>query len=93
MQGKVFVNKNTGIQAVIEARVSGKTVGKAGASQMSVANLKALGFSAEEARRVHYTAATRIHELFENAEDGFLKRRINKMPQKPEPIIFQYSRY
>mgnify|MGYP000658150829 FL=1 len=54
LQGKVFVNKNTGIQAVIEARVSGKTVGKAGASQMSVANLKALGFSAEEARRVHY---------------------------------------
>ena len=73
LQGKVFVNKNTGIQAVIEARVSGKTVGKAGASQMSVANLKALGFSAEEARRVHYTAATRIHELFENAEDGFFE--------------------
>lgn len=73
LQGKVFVNKNTGIQAVIEARVSGKTVGKAGASQMSVANLKTLGFSAEEARRVHYTAATRIHELFENAEDGFFE--------------------
>lgn len=73
LQGKVFVNKNTGIQAVIEARVSGKTVGKAGASQMSVANLKALGFSAEEARRVHYTAASRIHELFENAEDGFFE--------------------
>ncbi|WP_297602979.1 hypothetical protein [uncultured Akkermansia sp.] len=73
LQGKVFVNKNTGIQAVIEARVSGKTVGKAGASQMSVANLKALGFSAEEARRVHYTAAARIHELFENAEDGFFE--------------------
>lgn len=73
LQGKVFVNKNTGIQAVIEARVSGKTVGKAGAAQMSVANLKALGFSAEEARRVHYTAATRIHELFENAEDGFFE--------------------
>lgn len=73
LQGKVFVNKNTGIQAVIEARVSGKTVGKAGASQMSVANLKALGFSAEVARRVHYTAATRIHELFENAEDGFFE--------------------
>ena len=73
LQGKVFVNKNTGIQAVIEARVSGKTVGKAGAAQMSVANLKALGFSAEEARRVHYTAAARIHELFENAEDGFFE--------------------
>lgn len=73
LQGKVFVNKNTGIQAVIEARVSGKTVGKAGAAQMSVANLKALGFSAEDARRVHYTAATRIHELFENAEDGFFE--------------------
>ena len=40
---------------------------------MSVANLKALGFSAEEARRVHYTAAARIHELFENAEDGFFE--------------------
>ena len=73
LQGKVFVNKNTGIQAVIEARVSGKTVGKAGAAQMSVANLKALGFSAEEARRVHYTATARIHELFENAEDGFFE--------------------
>lgn len=73
LQGKVFVNKNTGIQAVIEARVSGKTVGKAGAAQMSVANLKALGFSAEEARRVHYTAAARIHELFENAEAGFFE--------------------
>lgn len=73
LQGKVFVNKNTGIQAVIEARVSGKTVGKAGAAQMSVANLKALGFSAEDARRVHYTAAARIHELFENAEDGFFE--------------------
>ena len=73
LQGKVFVNKNTGIQAVIEARVSGKTVGKAGAAQMSVANLKAVGFSAEEARRVHYTAAARIHELFENAEDGFFE--------------------
>ena len=73
LQGKVFVNKNTGIQAVIEARVSGKTVGKAGAAQMSGANLKALGFSAEEARRVHYTAAARIHELFENAEDGFFE--------------------
>ena len=73
LQGKVFVNKNTGIEAVIEARVSGKTVGKAGAAQMSVANLKALGFSAEEARRVHYTATARIHELFENAEDGFFE--------------------
>ena len=73
LQGKVFVNKNTGIQAVIEARVSGKTVGKAGAAQMSVANLKALGVSAEEARRVHYTATARIHELFENAEDGFFE--------------------
>ena len=40
---------------------------------MSVANLKALGFSAEEARRVHYTATARIHELFENAEDGFFE--------------------
>lgn len=73
LQGKVFVYKNTGIEAVIEARVSGKTVGKAGAAQMSVANLKALGFSAEEARRVHYTATARIHELFENAEDGFFE--------------------
>lgn len=74
LQGHVFVNKNTGIQAVIEARVSGKTVGKAGASQMSVANLRALGFSAEEARKIHYTAATRIHELFENAEEAHFEK-------------------
>lgn len=82
LQGKVFVNKNTGIQAVIEARVSGKTVGKAGASQMSVANLKALGFSAEEARRVHYTAATRIHELFENAEDALFEESYKDDPSR-----------
>lgn len=82
LQGKVFVNKNTGIQAVIEARVSGKTVGKAGASQMSVANLKALGFSAEEARRVHYTAATRIHELFENAEDALFEESYKGDPSR-----------
>ena len=82
LQGKVFVNKNTGIQAVIEARVSGKTVGKAGASQMSVANLKALGFSAEEARRVHYTAATRIHELFENAEDALFEESYKNNPSR-----------
>lgn len=82
LQGKVFVNKNTGIQAVIEARVSGKTVGKAGAAQMSVANLKALGFSAEEARRVHYTAATRIHELFENAEDALFEESYKEDPSR-----------
>lgn len=82
LQGKVFVNKNTGIQAVIEARVSGKTVGKAGASQMSVANLKALGFSAEEARRVHYTAAARIHELFENAEDALFEESYKDDPSR-----------
>lgn len=82
LQGKVFVNKNTGIQAVIEARVSGKTVGKAGASQMSVANLKALGFSAEEARRVHYTATTRIHELFENAEDALFEESYKGDPSR-----------
>lgn len=82
LQGKVFVNKNTGIQAVIEARVSGKTVGKAGAAQMSVANLKALGFSAEEARRVHYTAAARIHELFENAEDALFEESYKKDPSR-----------
>lgn len=82
LQGKVFVNKNTGIQAVIEARVSGKTVGKAGAAQMSVANLKALGFSAEEARRVHYTAAARIHELFENAEDALFEESYKDDPSR-----------
>lgn len=82
LQGKVFVNKNTGIQAVIEARVSGKTVGKAGAAQMSVANLKALGFSAEEARRIHYTAATRIHELFENAEDALFEESYKDDPSR-----------
>ena len=82
LQGKVFVNKNTGIQAVIEARVSGKTVGKAGAAQMSVANLKALGFSAEDARRVHYTAATRIHELFENAEDALFEESYKDDPSR-----------
>ncbi len=82
LQGKVFVNKNTGIQAVIEARVSGKTVGKAGAAQMSVANLKALGFSTEEARRVHYTAATRIHELFENAEDALFEESYKDDPSR-----------
>lgn len=82
LQGKVFVNKNTGIQAVIEARVSGKTVGKAGAAQMSVANLKALGFSAEEARRVHYTATARIHELFENAEDALFEESYKDDPSR-----------
>ena len=82
LQGKVFVNKNTGIQAVIEARVSGKTVGKAGAAQMSVANLKALGFSAEDARRVHYTAAARIHELFENAEDALFEESYKDDPSR-----------
>lgn len=82
LQGKVFVNKNTGIQATIEARVSGKTVGKAGASQMSVANLKALGFSAEEARTIHYTAAARIHELFENAEDGIFEDSYKDDPSR-----------
>lgn len=82
LQGKVFVNKNTGIQAMIEARVSGKTVGKAGASQMSVANLKALGFSAEDARTIHYTAATRIHDLFENAEDGLFEDSYKDDPSR-----------
>lgn len=82
LQGKVFVNKNTGIQAMIEARVSGKTVGKAGASQMSLANLKALGFSAEEARTIHYTAAARIHELFENAEDGIFEDSYKDNPSR-----------
>ena len=82
LQGKVFVNKNTGIQAVIEARVSGKTVGKAQQAQMSVANLKAVGFSAEEARKIHYTAATRIHELFENAEDGRFEEEYKDDPSR-----------
>ena len=82
LQGKVFVNKNTGIEAVIEARVSGKTVGKAQQAQMSVANLKAVGFSAEEARKIHYTAATRIHELFENAEDGRFEEEYKDDPSR-----------
>lgn len=82
LQGKVFVNKNTGIQAVIEARVSGKTVGKAQQAQMSIANLKALGFSAEDARKIHYTAATRIHELFENAEDGRFEEEYKDDPSR-----------
>ena len=82
LQGKVFVNKNTGIEAVIEARVSGKTVGKAQQAQMSVANLKAAGFSAEEARKIHYTAATRIHELFENAEDGRFEEEYKDDPSR-----------
>ncbi len=80
LQGKVFVNKNTGIEAVIEARVSSKTVGKAGASQMSVANLKRFGISVEDARTIHHTAATRIHELFENAEDGFFEESYKDNP-------------
>lgn len=82
LQGKVFVNKNTGIQAVIEARVSAKTKGKAGASQMSVANLKRFGISAEEARTIHYTAAARIHELFENAEDALFEESYKGDPSR-----------
>lgn len=82
LQGRVFTNKNTGIQAVIEARVSGKTVGKAQQAQMSVANLKALGFSAEVARKIHYTAASRIHELFENAEDGRFEEEYKDDPSR-----------
>lgn len=82
LQGKVFVNKNTGIQAVIEARVSAKTKGKAGASQMSVANLKRFGISIEDARTIHYTAAARIHELFENAEDALFEESYNDDPSR-----------
>ena len=82
LQGKVFVNKNTGIQAVIEARVSAKTKGKAGASQMSVANLKRFGISIEDARTIHYTAAARIHELFENAEDALFEESYKDDPSR-----------
>lgn len=82
LQGKVFVNKNTGIQAVIEARVSAKTKGKAGASQMSVANLKRFGISIEDARTIHYTAAGRIHELFENAEDALFEESYKDDPSR-----------
>lgn len=82
LQGKVFVNKNTGIHAVIEARVSAKTKGKAGASQMSVANLKRFGISIENARTIHYTAAARIHELFENAEDALFEESYKDDPSR-----------
>lgn len=82
LQGRVFTNKNTGIQAVIEARVSAKTKGKAGASQMSVANLKRFGTSVEDARTIHYTAATRIHELFENAEDALFEKSYKDDPSR-----------
>lgn len=82
LQGRVFTNKNTGIQAVIEARVSAKTKGKAGASQMSVANLKRFGISVEDARTIHYTAATHIHELFENAEDALFERSYKDDPSR-----------
>ncbi len=73
LQGRVFTNKNTGISAIIQARLSRQTIGKVGASQMSVSNLKPFGYSREQAQQIHHTAAVHIHELFENAEDAFLE--------------------
>ncbi len=69
IQGKVFENKQAGIQA----RVTNQTLGKTHSAQMSVANLKAMGYSDGEARKIHYSAVSRIHELFEQAEHWFFE--------------------
>ncbi|MEG1508623.1 MAG: hypothetical protein RR373_08330 [Akkermansia sp.] len=78
LQGQTFTNKGTGIQA----RISGRTKGKAQQAQMSVANLTRVGFSDADARIIHYSAAVKINELFENAEDAFFEECYKNDPSR-----------
>ncbi len=76
VQGRVFRNEATGI----EAMVTSDTVGKSYAAQMSVRNLMALGYSQEEARQIHYSAFAHVHEIFERADYGEFEK--NYAPEK-----------
>lgn len=78
LQGRTFTNKETGLQA----RISSKTKGKAQQAQMSIANLKRFDIPADQARAIHYTAAARVNELFENAEDAFFEEAYKNDPSK-----------
>ena len=61
-QGEVLTN------GTLRARVSDKTKRKAYSTQISERNLAAFGYDKDTAKIIHYTAASRIAELFEGAE-------------------------
>ncbi len=83
-RGKVFRNKS------VEAVVTGQTMSKAHAAQMSVRNLAALGFSEAEARRIHYSACAKMHEIFEAAPYGFFEPNYDPQNKKGRDGAWHY---
>ncbi|MBR5887996.1 MAG: hypothetical protein IKZ07_07300 [Akkermansia sp.] len=84
IQGQTFINGK------VHAVVSGQTIGKTHAAQMSVRNLTALGYSEEEARKIHYSACTKIHEIFESSPYGFFEPNYDQSSKKGRAGAWHY---
>lgn len=84
IQGKTFTNGE------VTATVSGQTIGKTHAAHMSVRNLKALGYDENEARNIHYSACTKIHEVFESAEYKFFEPNYDTENKKGRAGAWHY---
>ncbi len=97
LKGKrgTFINKKSGVVANLSRDGAGKLGHAAGES---VTNLVRLGYTEEEATTIHYTAASRVTDLYEKAQLYLREEAYHKKQEREavfhffEPVIIETSR-